>query len=298
MQTMERVARKANVVDKVHETRRRYALNGTSQAKESSRTRESTKEDSWNYKVIRGKWSIPEKEREKRKAVAVRKCNMRALRNMANGKTRGRYKEKEPEVEEAIKELEQLQITELQEPAVTTKGRKRKDQQKGIEEPKNKRIELEGLWLEFTLAERIRNGWYERMPDKNHGRCACGRASISYPHWPPSSKEEALQQFEYSINNENEHRKNLVIRWWEHFNDFANMSPWNVSERQGRYREAAELIKEHSLLVQKELERSYAHKERPKGWRCHEYCDRVIERKEVSCLCHCGQHRDECPIHS
>jgi hypothetical protein len=136
------------------------------------------------------------------------------------------------------------------------------------------------------------------MPDKNRGRCACRKASISYPHWPPTTKEEALQQFGYTMLDENEHRKNLVLRWWEHFNDFANMTPWNVSERQGRYREAAELIKEHSIIVQRELEKSLTHEKRPKGWRCHEYCNKVIEKKEVSCLCHCGQHRDQCPIHA
>jgi hypothetical protein len=296
--TKERVARNANVNDEVHELRRRYVLNGTSQAELDSGRKESTKKDNWECRVVRGKWEIPTHEKEKRKTIAVNRCNRKALGNAINGRAKEKCKKEEPEIEEAIQRLKQLRITDPQESAVAVKGKKRRNQQQGSEGPKDKRIELEELWLEFTLAERIKHGWYEKMPNGGQGKCACGRASISYPHWPPSTKEEALRQFEYTMRNENEHRRNLVLRWWEHFNDFANMTPWTACERQGRYKEAAELIKEHSIIVQRELERSWMHEKRPKGWRCHEYCEIVISKKGVSCLCHCGQHRDQCPIHS
>jgi hypothetical protein len=105
---MERVAGDANVDDEAHEPRRRYVLNGTSQAKESSESRNSTKKDSWNYKVIQGRWGIPEKEKKTRRAIAIGRCNERTLRNVASGKIGRKHKKNEPKVEEAIKELKQL----------------------------------------------------------------------------------------------------------------------------------------------------------------------------------------------
>jgi hypothetical protein len=156
-------------------------------------------------------------------------------------------------------------------------------------------ITLQQLWKEFVLAVRVKLGWYEKLPKRG---CFCGKARISYPHWPPSSEEEAMKQFEYCMNNQNEHRRNLVLRWWEHFNEFANMQIWNVSECQGRYKEAADMIRMNSLIVQKELERSLSHRKRPKGWSCEEYCEKVLTKKQVSCLCHCSEHRDVCPTHS
>ena len=73
------------------------------------------------------------------------------------------------------------------------------------------------------------------------------------------------------MNDDNEHRRNLVLRWWEFFNEIANIKPWNMSERQDHYIVAERLIRENSEVVQKELEKSLTHAKRPKGWRCNEY---------------------------
>jgi len=152
--------------------------------------------------------------------------------------------------------------------------------------------------MEFVLSTRIKNGYNDKLPKLQAEKCLCGKARISYPHWPPTSEEEALQQFEYIRNDHNAHRRNLVLRWWEHFNDLANMIPWTASERQSRYREAADLIKDSSEIVRRELERSLTFRKRPRSWKCENYCEKVLRKKEVSCLCHCGEHRDECPTHS
>ena len=137
------------------------------------------------------------------------------------------------------------------------------------------------------------------MPQIGKGRCLCRKGGIGYPHWPPTSIEEATEQFELCRNDDNEHRRNLVIRWWSFFNDIANITPWEMSEPQQRYRDAERLIKGSSMVVQRELERSTTiRKKRAKGWRCQEYCEEVLREGRCSCICHCGEHRDECPIHS
>src|ERR1700684_2684617 len=115
---------------------------------------------------------------------------------------------------------------------------------------KDSRTELYGLWMEFAITERIKNGWYDKMPNLGEGRCQCRRGRISYPHWPPTSIEEATEQFELCQDDNNEHRRSLVIQWWNHFNGFANIVEWKASEKQQRYRDAEELIRESSVKVQ------------------------------------------------
>jgi hypothetical protein len=156
-------------------------------------------------------------------------------------------------------------------------------------------VTLRQLWNEFVLATRIKNKQYGKLPKKG---CSCGRARISYPHWPPTSEAESTEQFNYCMDDNNGHRRNLVLRWWEHFNEFANMTNWKASEPQKYYRDAAEMIRLHSLVVRKELERSLTHRKRPSSWSCEKYCEVVLTKRQASCLCHCGEHRDVCPVHS
>jgi len=295
----ERFAEKADNGDQVHELRRRYVLNETGQTKRNS-SEDFIGNNGWEYEVVRGRWKVSASEEKKRKAVMTKTCNKKALKNVMNNITKKRHANTDNGIEEAIEELRKLQTTDPQEPLMANERKRQGNPQQIYErwKERNKQIELKKLWMEFVLTERIKHEWNERMPNGIKEKCACGKAAISYPHWPPTNKEEAWRQFEYCMREDNTHRKNLVIRWWEHFNGLAHMTPWTVSERQGRYREAAELIKEHSTMVQKETEKSYTHRKRPKGWRCYEYCDKVIENKEVSCLCHCRQHQDQCPIHS
>jgi hypothetical protein len=255
----------------------------------------------WDYRVIKGKWDVPEDAKRFRKCDAIRSWNERSLRKVLNHK-RDKNAELSEEVQAAVSKLRQLQLTETETPEATkgivktAREKSPKNQKKSTNEDQPKEtVTLQQLWNEFVLATRVKSGWYEKLPKKG---CYCGKARISYPHWPPTSEEESMEQFSYCMNDYNDHRRNLVMRWWEHFNEFANMLTWNVSERQSYYQEAAEMIRLHSRIVQRELERSLTHKRRPKGWSCEEYCDKVLTKKQVSCLCHCGEHRDCCPIHS
>jgi hypothetical protein len=285
--------------------RRRYELNEAIATDEDLATKNELTA-SWDYKVVRGKWDVPEKAKRIRKSVVVRKCHQRDLKKVIQGKDR-RSVELDKDLQKTINELRKLRITEREEqPLEATALAQQITPEVSAEVPQRELKEVNGnqlgemvtlrqLWKEFVLTVRVKQGWYEKLPQRG---CFCGKARISYPHWPPSSEEEAEEQFNYCMNDQNVHRRNLVLRWWEHFNELANILTWNASERQSYYKEAAEMIRMKSLIVRKELERSLTHGKRPKSWSCESYCEKVLSEKQASCLCHCGEHRDKCPIHS
>jgi hypothetical protein len=299
---------------KAHENRRRYEPSEAVAANEKTEMRRPL--TNWEYKEVKGKWDVSRKDKEVRRNIAIRNCNRRSLENALNGRSRRNMRFSE-DLQGTMNKLKSLQINDhcetTNEVATDTQKRildevkarkqipeiatieQRRRAQKNDQDQLREIVTLQKLWKEFVLAVRVKQGWYEELPKRG---CFCGKARISYPHWPPSSEEEAMKQFEYCMNDQNEHRRNLALRWWEHFNEFANLQVWDVSERQERYKEAADMIRINSLVVQKELERSLTHRKRPKGWSCEEYCEKVLTRKQVSCLCHCGEHRDVCPTHS
>jgi hypothetical protein len=257
----------------------------------------------WDYKLVRGKWDVPEDAKRFRKHVAIKSWNKRSLKNVLK-QEKDETMELDGNLREAVDKLKQLQLTELEgdplkvmKRTMLTAAEKVPEERKRntSEDQPKEMVTLQQLWNEFVLATRVKHKRYEKLPKKG---CSCGKASIGYPHWPPTSEEESVEQFNYCMNDYNGHRRNLVLRWWEHFNEFAVMTKWNVSERQSYYKEAADLIRLNSLIVRKELERSLSHRKRPKSWSCESYCEKVLTEKQVACLCHCGEHRDECPVHS
>jgi len=297
--------RPKKLYSEVLKERRRYTPN---EAVTTNEKTEAKKEPtiSWEYKVVKGKWDVPKDAKEIRKAIAITGCNRRSFKKVLGNKDMKDAKF-DKDLQKTVNKLKELRVTEHKErlPEVPTRTQKQAPivstatPRRKIEEPHEEQlrdiVDLRQLWKEFVLATRVKQGWYGKLPEKG---CSCGRARISYPHWPPTSEEESEEQFKYCMNDYNVHRRNLVLRWWEHFNEFVNMLTWDVSERQSYYKEAAELIRVNSVVVRKELERSLTHKKRPKSWSCENYCDKVLTEKQVSCLCHCGEHRDNCPIHS
>jgi hypothetical protein len=280
---------------------RRYEQNEASTGNEKGIVGEPT--IGWDYKLVKGKWDVPNDAKRYRKYVAIRSWNKRSLSKALNGKATETL-DVDDGVREAIKSLSALQLTELEKVYGKVRDKKpltaigdmpEKKKQSSEDRTLKEMVTLRQLWNEFVLATRIENGYYGKLPKKG---CSCGRARISYPHWPPTSEAESAEQFNYCMDDNNGHRRNLVLRWWEHFNKFANMEKWEVSEQQKYYKDAADLIRLNSLVVQRELERSLTHRKRPKSWSCENYCDKVVTEKQVSCLCHCGEHRDSCPIHS
>jgi hypothetical protein len=293
--------RPRQLYSEVLKQRRRYIDNEANLAQEQEINGEPA--IGWDYKLVKGKWDVSEDAKRYRKYVAIRSWNKRTL-GKALRSSREVALEVEEDVQKAIDSLTRLQVTKTEKEApevssknvLTVAGRAPNRKERIKEKDYSKElVTLRQLWDEFVLATRIGNGYYDKLPRKG---CRCGRARISYPHWPPTSEAESAEQFNYCMDDNNGHRRNLVLRWWEHFNKFANMEKWEVSEQQKYYKDAADLIRLNSLIVQKELERSLTHRKRPKSWSCENYCDKVLTEKQVSCLCHCGEHRDSCPIHS
>jgi hypothetical protein len=266
---------------------------------------------SWEYKVVTRGWTIGPQEKKKRLILGRIGCYARTLERLFEKREITKRKWNQPKwnerIKEAIQGLIQLRSNEqsgMKQQAgpkpttIETNLEQRRQRTVKREDRSKRKQQLYGLWKEFVISSRIKEGLYSRLPTIEEGRCQCGRARISYPHWPPTSTNEADAQFEYCIDERNEHRRHLVIDWWRHFNDLANIREWTASEPQQRYRDAEAIIREESPIVQQELERSTRIRKRPKGWSCREYCEKVLEANRCECLCFCSEHRDECPTYS
>ena len=289
----------------VNDLMERFVKQTADKAKEKPKVKwEVTKEEdhagNWEYKVITTGWKMSLKERRQRKILARVCCYAKILTKVYSKETRRKEGTTTwrwmPEIEEAIRKLANLrEFAENTQRAITTAQKPTCQPKRTAEEL---RRNLYGLWMEFTNTERIKDGKYTELSKLGEGKCRCRKGKISYPHWPPTSVEETTKQFELCRDDNNTHRRDLTIRWWSHFNELANMTEWKASEKQQRYRDAEALIRENSEMVQRELNRSTTIRKRPKGWKCHEYCEPVLKEKRCSCLCHCEEHRDLCPTHS
>ena len=165
---------------------------------------------------------------------------------------------------------------------------------------RNSMRELLVLWMKYVYYTRTQEGLYEELPKLGKGRCYCGKSRMSFPHWPPTSLSEAEVQLQMCFEERNTHRKYLAYCWWSFINNLANMDPWTVSEPQQRYRDGREEIRRRCPAVAEELSTVTKLRvpRRPRGWRCDDYCEITLRERRCSCLCHCEQHRDQCPIHS
>ena len=56
---------------------------------------------------------------------------------------------------------------------------------------------LKNLWLEFVRDQKENEGGQRYLPKAK--RCHCGKSLTSYPHWPPSTYEEAVAQLQSLI---------------------------------------------------------------------------------------------------
>ena len=268
--------------------------------------RNPNKAHSWEYQVVTRGWRIGQKEKQKRRILGKIGCYERILTRifMNNGKTLKvrRKPQWSTEIEIAIQGLIELRkfegVAKEKKEATTASEEDRQRKDSDATDQGKRRQRLYGLWKEFVISSRIKKGWYGQLTTLGEGKCRCGRSKISYPHWPPTSIEEADAQFEYSLNENNEHRRTIVIEWWRHFNEFASMEGWTASEPQQRYRDAEATIREMSPVVQRELEQTTKVRKRPKGWSCCEYCEKVLMENRCECLCFCVEHHDECPTHS
>ena len=175
--------------------------------------RETNQAYGWEYRVITRGWKVSPKQIAQRRTLARICCYVRILERIFNEENRIKDERIHRQtwtsnISKAITGLTKLrefgEVEESRRLPGTIKANNGNIQRAAtatdeIERQqevttKDSRTELYGLWMEFAITERIKNGWYDKMPSLGEGRCQCRRGRISYPHWPPTSVEEAASR--------------------------------------------------------------------------------------------------------
>jgi hypothetical protein len=158
----------------------------------------------------------------------------------------------------------------------------------------NAKESLFETWMEFVYSERIQEGLYGRLVKTNQGWCECGKGRMSFPHWPPTSLNEAETLFENCLNNENTHRKYLARSWWAFVARIAAVEPWKQQVKKEIYvqkereiREACEIRFDEEITITRRRRKAD----------CQGICEPTLKKQKYACLCDCGHHREECPVH-
>ena len=195
-------------------------------------------------------------------------AGIRAGRNQRDGNRRHRQRQQRPGRQEAI------QITEFSDGIFDT-------------------------WIDYVYSERTQVGLYEELANNETG-CYCGKGRMTFPHWPPTTMNEATEQLRNCLTKENTHRRYLTFCWWSFLRRMAIVEEQTTDNDRERYLRTANYLEKNCPIIREELDKDLRHPERPKGWKCDDYCEMVLNKEYdfCSCLCHCRHHRDECPIHS
>jgi hypothetical protein len=151
---------------------------------------------------------------------------------------------------------------------------------------------LENSWISYVQREREKEGM--KLIDLAHRRtkCDCGKSRTSYPHWPPSYRSEAVDQLCCLLGRSYPHRESLAKCWLTSL--FRRLALEGTEET-----EAMITLVQNSCPVL----RSAGEMPRAKGRRVHRIdCDTIckpaITYNDSTCICDCGLHREECPVHS
>jgi hypothetical protein len=151
-------------------------------------------------------------------------------------------------------------------------------------------------WEEYVYAERIRNRLYGRMANLANDECLCGKGKMTYPHWPPTSRNEALALLNNCLKEDNIHRKYIAYCWWVFANSMATMKDWPSQSKQEPYAKLANMIRSNCPAVVKELKPNRKIPPRPADWSCQKRCERYLRERD-GCTCFCEWHQEECLTH-
>jgi hypothetical protein len=79
-------------------------------------------------------------------------------------------------------------------------------------------------------------------------------------------------------------------------NKLATMTPWKQEADQARYRRMEKQIRGRcEIRFDEELLKN---SRRGAGEsNCREFCLPALGKQKYCCLCNCGRHREECPVH-
>jgi hypothetical protein len=145
-----------------------------------------------------------------------------------------------------------------------------------------------------VYSERIQEGMYGKLVSTSQGRCECGKGGMSFPHWPPTSLDEAKALFDNCLNKENTHRKYLARSWWAFVARIAATRPWKQQIKQEIYIQKEREIREKCDI---RLDEETPVKRRRRKADCKGICEPTLRKQKYACLCDCGHHREECPVH-
>lgn len=166
-----------------------------------------------------------------------------------------------------------------------------------IESPTEITMPVWHSWLDFVYSARIHKGIYKHLGD-NETKCDCRRSTASYPHWPPTTVKESFDLLVYQQDLHNRHLRYLAHQWWVFTRALSSTRPMNqgVTSYVNDYETVAASILSCCPCIEHDMNIDLSIQLRPKGWGCHDYCKRVLGKRD-GCLCFCGEHRDECPTH-
>jgi len=177
---------------------------------------------------------------------------------------------------------------------------------------------LEKSWLSYACHERRVAGILESpLPVAGHPKrrtragakptnsfhrthrslpCSCGKSATSYPHWPPSCHEEAVDQLRCLLEAQ-PHRLHLAHGWqtflWREQSRAESGAPWSEEHS------ILSLLRNScaTLFPDDEISDNQDEGTKPK-FDCKSIgCERAIRENLSLCLCCCFCHREECPVH-
>jgi hypothetical protein len=151
-------------------------------------------------------------------------------------------------------------------------------------------------WEEFVYSERIRKGIYGKMPSLTGVECRCGKGRMTFPHWPPTSRNESSALLDNCLKTDNTHRRYLAYCWWVFAHSMATMTDWPSRSNQEPYTKLANSIRSNCPEVTRELKTDRRIARRHVDWTCERTCHVYLAKRD-GCTCFCGRHREECPTH-
>jgi hypothetical protein len=153
---------------------------------------------------------------------------------------------------------------------------------------------LYDIWMEFVYSERIQDGMYGNLVETNKEGCMCGKGRMTFPHWPPTSFNEAKSLFDNCLNEENTHRKHITRSWWAFVAIIAAIRPWKQQIKQEIYIQKEREIRERCDI---RFDEDTPVKRQRRKADCQGICEPTLRKQRYACLCDCGHHREECPVH-
>jgi hypothetical protein len=147
--------------------------------------------------------------------------------------------------------------------------------------------DLKKAWLQYVHEEKEKQGEVGPLPKAR--RCRCDKSLTSYPHWPPTTYEEAIAQLNCLIGESYPHRPYLADCW--------------ITSLYGKMAKGSEGIEDLISLIEENCQSFNKNPKRQGRYKvdCQKICEPVLSAKGTAngafCLCSCSRHREECPIH-